>query len=129
MIRTASTLRRPLAVALLAAALLVTAFAGVALAHVNFVSSSPAKNGTAKTTIKVATVTFSGQLKSGTLSIKKSGGAKVSVGAGARDPRNVKRILVSLKSGLKAGKYTATWTIVAGDGHKESGSYSFTLKN
>lgn len=109
--------------------LLLSLGAASALAHVNYVSGSPAKNGSAKKTIKSASVTFSGQIKSGTLTIKTAAGAKVSVGAGARDPRNVKRVLVSLKSGLKAGKYTATWTLVAGDGHKESGSYSFTLKN
>ena len=51
-----------------------------------------------------------------------------SVGKGARDPRNVKRLAVGLKSSLKAGAYKTSWTIVAADGHTQKGSFRFTLK-
>jgi methionine-rich copper-binding protein CopC len=72
-------------------------------------------------------VTFDGRIRSGTLSVKRVGGSKVSIGSGARDPRNVKRVAVRLKSSLKAGRYKANWTIVADDGHEQKGSFRFRL--
>ena len=54
-------------------------------------------------------------------------GVKKSKGSGGRDPRNIARLKASMKSGLKAGRYTARWTIKAADGHEQSGSFSFRL--
>jgi methionine-rich copper-binding protein CopC len=109
-------------------ALAVAATAAPALAHVQLVSSSPkdkARLGKAPSSVSL---TFSGPLRSGTLKVTGPGGTKVSVGSGGRDPRKVSRLLVSLKNGLKAGKYTSRAKIVAADGHKESFTLTFTVR-
>lgn len=101
--------------------------AGDALAHTEVASSSPARGGTASTSVRSVTVTFTGQIRSGTLTVRR-GGTTVSSGRGGQDPRNVKRLRVGLKRGLKAGRYTAGWTIKAADGHVQKGTFTFRLK-
>jgi methionine-rich copper-binding protein CopC len=101
--------------------------AAAAFAHTEIKSTSPARGGKAKTSIKAVTVTFSGPIRRGTLRVTGPGKKVVSSGKGGRDPRNVKRLLVSLKGSLKAGKYRAQWTIVAADGHSQHGSFGFRL--
>ena len=66
-------------------------------------------------------------IRSGTLTVKR-GSRTVSSGRGGQDPRNVKRLRVGLKSGLKAGRYKATWTIKAVDGHTQRGTFTFRLR-
>ncbi len=114
--------------------LLVTVAVGViaafgaapALAHVTVVSKSPATS--AKRTLKTVRVTFSGPIRSGTLKVYRvSNGVKVSIGNGRRDPRNLRRLVVSLKSGLSTGRYIARWTLVGSDGHPQRGSWRFRL--
>jgi methionine-rich copper-binding protein CopC len=34
---------------------------------------------------------------------------------------------VSLKPGLRSGRYKASWTIVAADGHDQRGSFRFKI--
>ncbi len=109
---------------------LVLAFgATAAWAHVTVTSTSPGKGTTVKKSLKTVKVTFSGPIRSGTLKVYGPRGGKVSIGNGGRDPRNIKRLTVGLKSGLKVGKYTARWTETAADGHKKSGSFTFKLKS
>jgi methionine-rich copper-binding protein CopC len=110
------------------AALFVATGATVAFGHAEVRSTSPANGATAKTTIKRVTVTFTGQIQSGTLRVTGPGGKIVSVGTGGRDPRNVKRLLVGLKGTLKAGAYKASWKVAAPDGHAQHGSFGFTLR-
>jgi len=102
--------------------------AATAFAHVEFKSSTPGKGKTASTHISTVTVTFSGPIRKGTLKVTGPGGKTYSNGSGGRDPRNISRVRTSMKSGLKAGTYTAKWSITAGDGHAESGSFTFKLK-
>ena len=71
-------------------------------------------------------VTFNGVIRSGTLKVTGPGG-KASKGKGGRDPRNAPRLSVPLKNGLKHGKYTAKWQVVAVDGHHQSGSFQCRL--
>ena len=123
MIRT----KTPLITAALAAGALA-ASAPAAVAHTEVASTSPARGRTGTTSVTVARVTFTGQIRSGTLKITGPGGRKATRGRGGRDPRNVKRLMTSFKSNLKAGRYKARWTIVAVDGHEQSGSYRFRLK-
>jgi methionine-rich copper-binding protein CopC len=110
------------------AALFVATGAAVALGHAEVTSTSPASGATAKTTIRSVTVTFTAEIRSGTLRVTGPGGKVVSVGAGGRDPRNVKRLLVGLKGSLKAGSYKASWKAAAADGHAQHGSFRFTLR-
>ena len=102
--------------------------AGTAFAHVEYKSSSPAKGKTASTHTTWVTVTFTGALHKGTLKVTGPGDKSVYNGSGGRDPRNISRLRVPLKSGLKAGSYKARWSITAADGHKQSGSFTFKLK-
>jgi methionine-rich copper-binding protein CopC len=99
-----------------------------AFAHETVKSTSPGKGKTASTRTSSVTVTFNGQIRSGSIKVTGPGGKVVSSGRGGRDPRNVKRLRVPLKSGLKAGSYKATWSIAAADGHAEKGSFTFKLK-
>ena len=96
------------------------------LGHATVTSTSPASGATAKTSIKQAAVTFSGPLRSGTLRVVGPGGKVVSAGGG-RDPRNVNRLLTSLKGSLKAGSYKASWAIIGIDAHRQKGSFRFKL--
>jgi methionine-rich copper-binding protein CopC len=111
-----------LAVAALAAALLAPA----ASAHDEIVATNP--SGSAKTTQKRVAVLFSGPIRSGTLKVVGPAGGKVSRGTGGRDPRNVNRLLVPLKPGLAPGRYTATATWTAADGHHQEASFRFRLE-
>lgn len=112
-----------LAVAALAAALLTPA----ASAHDSIVATSPATGGSGKTTQKRVAVLFSGPIQNGTLKVFGPAGNKVSKGAGGRDPRNVKRLVVALKPGLAAGRYTAKVKWTAADGHHQEASFGFRL--
>jgi methionine-rich copper-binding protein CopC len=115
-------------IGLVAAVVALATVATPALAHVSVQSTTPKAGGTANRTAPSASVTFSGPILSGTLKVSGPGGARASVDNGARDPRSIKRVLVQLRRGLKAGVYKATWTAVAADGHHERGSFTFRLK-
>lgn len=117
---------RHLSAALVVALTLALIAVPSASAHATFVSSSPARNAKV-TSVRSVSLTFNSALKTGSVSVKGPGGTSVTSGASGRDPRNVKRLLVALKSGLKLGKYTVSASWTAADGHKASMSYSFTL--
>jgi copper resistance protein C len=102
--------------------------AGPALAHVEVKSTSPAKGGSAKTSLRTVTVTFTGPIRSGTLRVTGPRGSVVSIGSGGRDPRKVSRLRVALKASKRAGRYTARWTATAADGHRQDGSFKFRLR-
>ena len=119
-------MRRP-SIAALACAAALTIVPAAASAHSEVVATSPKAGGTASTKVTKVTVTFSGPVRSGTIRVTGPGGV-VSVGRGGSDPRNVNRLTVALKRGLKAGRYTAAWTARAADGHAQRGSFRFRLK-
>lgn len=119
---------RRAAITAFACAAVLSWTAASALAHSEVVSTSPKTGGTASTKVTRVTVTFSGPMRSGTIRVTGPGGSVVSVGRGGSDPRNVNRLTVALKRGLKAGRYTATWTAKAADGHAQRGSFRFRLK-
>ena len=95
--------------------------AGPAMAHTEISSSSPGRGKTAKTTITGVRITFSGNIRRGSVKVVGPGQAIVSVGAGGRDPRNTKRLLVGLKAKLKAGQYKVSWRIIAVTGTSRPG--------
>ena len=114
--------------ALLAAVATSGVAASVAFAHTELRSTYPGKGKTASTRIGSVSATFSATIRSGTLKVTGPGGKVVSSGKGGRDPRNVKRVKVPLKSGLKTGSYKASWTMKAADGHTQTGSFTFKLR-
>jgi copper resistance protein C len=121
-------LKRPLTIVLAAVVLIAAIGATSAWAHVYVKSTSPKAGTKVKKSLKTVKVTFTGPIRSGTITVRNAKGKKVSIGTGGRDPRNISRLRVSLKSGLKVGRYTAKWTVVAADGHKKNGSFGFRLK-
>lgn len=114
-------------IAVLASALALGG-AAAASAHTQVKSTSPASGATARTTLARVTVTFTTEVRSGTLRVVGPGGKVASAGRGGRDPRKTSRLLVGLKRSLKPGSYTAKWSVVAEDGHKQSGSFRFKLR-
>ena len=110
------------------AAALALGGAAIASAHTEVKATSPAGGASARTTLSRVTVTFTGALASGKLRVTGPGGKVASLSGGGRDPRNPSRLLVGLKGSLKPGSYTARWSVVAADGHKQKGSFRFRLK-
>ena len=102
--------------------------ATVALAHVDVKSRSPSKGGSASKSIGGVSVTFEGPIRSGGIRVVGPGGRVVSSGNGGRDPRNITRVKVGLKGSKRAGRYRATYSIVAADGHRQRGSWRFRLR-
>ena len=102
--------------------------AGTALAHVTLVSSSPGANAKVGRAPSSVSLTFSGPIRSGTLSVTGPDGAKVSIGSGGRDPRNIDRLLVQLKRGLKPGRYAVRGSTIAADTHHQTWAFAFTIK-
>jgi methionine-rich copper-binding protein CopC len=96
-------------------------------AHVRVSSTTPASSSTAARSTRSVSVNFNGLIRSGTLRVTGPGGRVFSSGSGGRDPRDTKRLLVPMQRSLPAGRYTATWNIVAGDGHSQRGSFTFRL--
>ena len=107
---------------------LVAVFAGSAAAHAGLEGSNPKNGGTAKTTIKAAWLLFGEPRRSGTASVKGPSGADVVAGKAGVDPRNVDRLLIPLKRGLKPGAYVLSASTVAADGHKQTWTINFTLR-
>lgn len=67
------------------------------------------------------------EVKLSKLKLSASDGTAVSIMSmnEAKDPSTLS---IMPNSALKPGVYTATWSVVTGDGHKETGSFKFTVK-
>lgn len=120
-------MRKRVTTALAASAAVSAIVTATAFAHTELKSTYPGKNKTASTRISTVSVTFTAAIRSGSITVTGPGGT-VSRGKGGRDPRDVKKLRVPLKSGKKAGSYTAKWTMKASDGHTQTGSFKFKLK-
>jgi copper resistance protein C len=116
-----------LTAALAAAGVTSAVAAAAAFAHTEVKSTYPGKGKSATTRITTVSVTFTAGIRSGTLKVTGPGGTATS-SAGARDPRNVRRLRAPLKRGLRAGTYKASWTMKAADGHTQRGSWTFRLR-
>ncbi len=102
--------------------------ATAAQAHVALVKSNPTSGAKLSSAPKSVWLLFSGPIRSGTLKVTGPGNKVVSSGRGGRDPRNVDRLLVGLKRGLKKGSYKASGSSIAADGHHQTWTLSFSLK-
>jgi methionine-rich copper-binding protein CopC len=120
-------MRKTVTTVLAATAAVSALVTATAFAHTEVKSTYPGKNKTASTRIGTVSVTFTQAIRSGTMTVSGPGGT-VSQGKGGRDPRNTKRVRVTLKSSKRAGTYTAKWTMKAADGHTQTGSFKFKLK-
>src|SRR4051812_29359520 len=106
----------------IALALVFAVGASDALVHETLVSTSPKKNAKLSHAPKSVALTFNGSIRSGKVKVTGPHG-KASSGSGGRDPRNIKRLMVSLRHGLGAGRYTVHASIVASDGDHQSWTY------
>jgi methionine-rich copper-binding protein CopC len=101
--------------------------ASAATSHTGVVSTSPKKGAKLAKPPKAVTVTFSQEIRGGSIVVRRAG-TVVSLGSGGKDPRDVRRLRVVLKNGLGAGLYKVRWRVEAADGHEQSGGFSFMVK-
>ena len=98
-----------------------------AFAHAALKSVSPANGATVKAMPGFVKITFSEPIGSvSSVRLMDAKGKDHVVTAGL-DPRNAARVLAKTTSPA-AGTYTGTWSIVADDGHKETGKFRFTVR-
>ena len=67
------------------------------------------------------------EVKLSSLKVALSDGTAVAV-MGMNDAKDPSTLSIMPNSTLKPGTYTATWSVVTDDGHKETGSFKFTVK-
>ena len=106
------------------------ACAGVALAHAMPEKSSPQADALVNTAPTQVKVWFNGKIEPvfSTLIVKNAAGEQVSADKGGVDSDNHALLETSLPSTLPAGKYRVYWSVVAHDGHRSAGDFSFTVK-
>jgi methionine-rich copper-binding protein CopC len=107
------------------AALPLLALATGANAHAALKASMPAANATvaAPATINL-TFTESLTPKFSSATLMKADGSAVA----ARSTASGKSVTAKPAAPLTPGAYMVMWSVVASDGHKSSGNYSFTVK-
>lgn len=109
----------------LTAALLVSATA--AYAHVHLVSSTPAANATVAAPARL-TLSFSDTIVPAFSGFELINSAGTAVAARTSVSEDRKSISGVPAQPLAAGRYTINWRIAAGDGHRMTGSFAFTVR-
>jgi copper resistance protein C len=114
------------------AIILTLVLTSVAMAHALYASSTPAANATVSSEPTTVKVLFSEGVKpqGSSLTVNGPNDARVDQGDGHVDLNDPDRktMLVSLKPGAGAGKYTVHWTTVsADDGDTASDTFVFTV--
>ena len=109
-------------------ALITTLFAGSAIAHANFVSSSPAPGQTVAAAPANVSITFSEDLAAASIGIVVNAAAtRVSTGS-AVSTADRKVMTITLPPGLPSGTYSVLWhSISADDGDPLDGTFSFNV--
>ena len=99
---------------------------GQRLAHAGIKSYSPKPGSRVDRDLASVRITFKARITDGNLTVKRAG-TKVSRGSG-RVVSKHRAIRALLRSGLRAGRYTATARWLDSDGHVQSKSWSFRLR-
>ncbi|HTF12283.1 MAG TPA: copper resistance CopC family protein [Asanoa sp.] len=112
--------------ALVVGLVVVVAPATPASAHTKLSKAVPAAKATVTKPVDTVTLTFSGL-------IKQAGTKVVVTGTDGsdyqqEDPRAVDKTITQRVRPFRVGAITVAWQTVSGDGHKISGSYTFTNK-
>ncbi|MCW6506580.1 copper homeostasis periplasmic binding protein CopC [Lichenifustis flavocetrariae] len=118
------------------ARILVLASAGLvaasapAFAHAHLKSSTPAADSIVATAPTELDLTFSEGVNLKFTGVKVTGPAKTAVATGnaALGASSDTTLVVPLSDILAAGSYTVAWHALSTDGHKTSGTYTFTIK-
>ena len=120
---------RPILPALVAAACLWVFWPGWAGAHAFPERSDPRVGAVVRTAPTQVRIWFDGDLEPAfsTITLTASSGQRVDRGEGQVDPQNRRLLRVTLPP-LAPGAYKVTWSVLAVDGHRTQGDYTFTLK-
>ncbi len=116
--------------AALAAAICLGVGATTALAHTEVTSSSPPDGATLSRLPAKVVLTFAEPIQRVRLVVVKRNGRGNLAKTVAQDPRDARRVLVTLKRpGLKwqAGRYRVNWLITATDGDAVNGVVAFRV--
>lgn len=111
--------------AVLVALVLVAALPAVAVAHAEFVSSTPADGDVVDGSPPTVTAEFSEALGDGSVMRIRNGAGEV-VGEGSFDAANPE-VLVIEPGELAPGDYEVRWQVRSDDGHLERGTFEFTV--
>ncbi|MBN8868842.1 MAG: copper resistance protein CopC [Solirubrobacterales bacterium] len=76
---------------------------------------------------KVLRIYFAQPIRRGTVRVRNARGKVVSKGRGGRDPRNISVLKVGLRN-VRNGLYKATWSMIALDGHRQTGTLRFRVR-
>jgi methionine-rich copper-binding protein CopC len=121
-------MHRPhLTAAALATACIALAIPASSFAHAGIKSYSPKPGSAVSRDLSAVRITFKARISDGNLTVKKASGTKVSRGSGRVISKH-RAVRALLKTGLKAGRYTATAKWLDTDGHVETKSWSFRLR-
>jgi methionine-rich copper-binding protein CopC len=112
--------------ALVAVAVSLAVPAGAA-AHAEIKSRSPKAGGSASRSLGSVRVTFTDRVIDANLTVRTAAGRVVSIGSGSLNSGKT-RVRVRLRDGLAAGRYRATVSYLAGDGHPQRKSWGFRLR-
>lgn len=112
--------------ALTAASALVLSASSV-LAHARLVSATPG-NGTTVTAPRTISLTFSERFAApfSTVEVEDSRGRPISLTKAVSE--DGKTLSGSFAAPLTTGVYRVSWAIAAADGHRMTGTYSFTVR-
>jgi methionine-rich copper-binding protein CopC len=115
--------RRTVAAVATAATLALPASAG---AHASIKSYSPSPGSSVSRSVSLVKVSFKSRISDGNLTVER-GGTTVSRGEGTVARRH-RQVRVRLKSGLRAGRYSATVRWLSPDGHVQGKTWSFRIR-
>jgi methionine-rich copper-binding protein CopC len=89
----------------------------------------PPQNATLRSALAEVRILFGGDLEPAfsTIQVTDSAGRRVDKGAARVDERNRRLLRVGLRA-LGPGVYRVFWQILAVDGHRNEGTYVFTVK-
>lgn len=109
--------------------LLLALSAGWAWAHAFPERAEPRVGAVIRTAPAQVRIWFDGELEPAfsTITVTDSRGQRIDRGDAGVDPQNRRLIHVTL-SAMPPGVYKVTWKVLAVDGHRTEGDYSFTLK-
>lgn len=101
---------------------------GLALAHATLRQALPQPDATLSTAPARIELQFSEEVEAqfGAIAVYDQKGNRVDKGDAALDPKDVTRVLATLKP-MSDGLYTVAYRVVSADGHPISGSYGFTV--
>ncbi len=106
------------------------AAAAAAQAHAFIDKTQPAVGGTVKQAPAEVSLSFTEALeaKFSRVQVFDASGREVDRKDGHADPKDAKRLLVSLSAGLGAGAYKVVWRAVSVDTHVTGGDFTFRVQ-